>query len=553
VLIASTNTITITTLNYMRRSPSKFQIMSFVTPYGINLNLGPNGKTWSFDVSDFAPILKGKKRMTMDAGGQWQEDMDIQFLFIVGTPPRQVKDINNVWRVDAIGYQDLLSQKYNEPRDVLLDPSGKFFKLRTTISGHGQEGEFIPQTHLLNINGGANEFSWQVFKACAENPVYPQGGTWVYDRAGWCPGIATDTKESDITPFVTAGAVANIDYNIATASGDSRYIISNQLVTYGDANFTNDASISDVKNPSDKIEYARNNAICGKPIVTLRNTGKAALTSATIEYWVNNNATKNTFQWTGNLALMQSADVELPFSNNLWGGINGAVGNVFHAKVISANSTTDEYAFNNQYNSPFGITSVVPSNFIIWFKPNNFGAESKYQIADANGTILFASDTMVSNKIYKDTFKLGVGCYQLKISDAGEDGLAWWANAAAGNGFCYLKKSNGTNLKVFEPDFGKSVIYNFTIDFPLKYETIFKENIYSVYPNPAHNHVIISGNDVQHCTIELMNTLGQKININHRLQGNDVVVNTQSLLAGVYSIIIQDANGNTTQQKLLIE
>ena len=32
-------------LDYFRRWPSKFELMSFVTPYGINLNLGIDGET----------------------------------------------------------------------------------------------------------------------------------------------------------------------------------------------------------------------------------------------------------------------------------------------------------------------------------------------------------------------------------------------------------------------------------------------------------------------------------------------------------------------------
>ena len=45
-------------------------------------DLGLEGKTWHFDVSDFAPILKGRKRMTMEFGGQNQEEMDIRFCII---------------------------------------------------------------------------------------------------------------------------------------------------------------------------------------------------------------------------------------------------------------------------------------------------------------------------------------------------------------------------------------------------------------------------------------------------------------------------------------
>ena len=91
--VATEGTINITDLDYYRRYPMKFEIMSFVTPYGINLNLGIDGKTWTFDMTDFTPILKGDKRLTIEDAGRWQEEMDINFLFIVGAPPADVVDI----------------------------------------------------------------------------------------------------------------------------------------------------------------------------------------------------------------------------------------------------------------------------------------------------------------------------------------------------------------------------------------------------------------------------------------------------------------------------
>ena len=84
------STINVSELTYYTRYPMAFQIMSFVTPYGGGVNFGAKGKTWYFDVTDYAPVLKGKKQMTVSGGGQWQEDLDIKFHFIVGTPPRDV-------------------------------------------------------------------------------------------------------------------------------------------------------------------------------------------------------------------------------------------------------------------------------------------------------------------------------------------------------------------------------------------------------------------------------------------------------------------------------
>ncbi len=552
VIVPATGTINITQLNHVVRTPAKYQIMSFVTPYGNNLDLGIKGKTYTFDVTDFEPILKGTKRITMDAGGQWQEDMDIKFLFIVGTPPRATKSITNLWRVDAIDYTNILNDNYFEPRTLNMDPTGKTFKVRTVISGHGQEGEFIPRVHLFNIDGGTNEFNWQVAKACAENPLYPQGGTWVYDRAGWCPGMATDLQEHDITPFVTPGANAILDYNITTASGDSRYWISNQLVTYGAPNFNLDATIVDVKNPSKKVEYARSNAICGSPVVTIRNTGSTALTSVIIDYWVNNSTTKDSFKWTGNLAFMQTTDIILPFSSNLWAGITSTTGNVFHATIRNPNNGVDEYALNNFFHSEFDLPNVVPSKFIIWFKTNNIPAENSYEIKDGLGNTIFTKNNLAANIVYKDTFELNSGCYQLLINDIGEDGLNWWANPNQGAGYCTIKKMTGSNVKALNPDFGKSIIYNFTIDYPLAYEDILKENSIDVYPNPAQLQFTLEGN-IQNKTISLYNTYGSIVTPSYNKQNNKIVFDSSNLPKGVYFILVTDKAGKQENYKILID
>ena len=33
------------------------EIGRFITPYGINLDLGPNGFQWVYDVTDYEPLL----------------------------------------------------------------------------------------------------------------------------------------------------------------------------------------------------------------------------------------------------------------------------------------------------------------------------------------------------------------------------------------------------------------------------------------------------------------------------------------------------------------
>ena len=77
-----------------------------------------------------------------------------------------------------------------------LLPEASAYKLKAVISGHGHAGprnccEWDSKTHTYYINEW-DLFRWNVWKDCGNNPIYPQGGTWPFDRAGWCPGTDED-------------------------------------------------------------------------------------------------------------------------------------------------------------------------------------------------------------------------------------------------------------------------------------------------------------------------------------------------------------------------
>ena len=58
-----------------------FSMGSFVTPYGKRLWLGgESGWEWTYDITDYAPILKGERELIV---GNNQELLDIKFLFIM--------------------------------------------------------------------------------------------------------------------------------------------------------------------------------------------------------------------------------------------------------------------------------------------------------------------------------------------------------------------------------------------------------------------------------------------------------------------------------------
>ncbi len=542
--------ISISTLNYWRRTPMAFEIMSFVTPFGIFLNLGPEGQTWTFDVTDFAPLFKGQKRLFMNKGGQWQEDMDIKFLFIVGTPPRKSLDINNLWMSNrSVRYEDLLSQKYFPPRTVTGTTGAESYKLRTTITGHGQEGEFIPRNHIIKANNSIVK-NWLVNKECGYNPIYPQGGTWIYDRAGWCPGMATDLEETDLTPNFSTGS-AILDYDITTASGDSRYIISNQLVSYGANNFSHDAELLDIMHPTKKVEHLRSNPSCNDPVIILRNTGEDTLKTAVIEYGINSGTSKGTYNWSGSLGFLETDTITLPADFfNIWSDITRDTNNLFFAEIKQINGG-DEYEHNNTAHSYFDIPRVFPSEFIILIKTNNAPAETTYEVVDKNGVVYFSEHYTSPNSVYRDTISLPQGCYTLQLQDSDDDGIEWWANND-GAGQLRLFRTNGLQLYQIDGDFGGEYSLDFTVDWPLRFEEL--NNLYEVQlsPNPAKNLFVLQAPDIKDAQINVFDLIGREVypDMLENSQ-NSRTFDASQLSEGVYTITIRNKE-NLISKKLVI-
>lgn len=545
-------TINITDLDYWQRSPSKFEIMSFVTPYGIGLDFGQEGKTWTFDMTDFLPIMKGPKRMTIERGGQWQEEMDIKFLFVVGTPVREVLDIQQIWRVDYPSYADIDNDTYFDPRDVMTHPSGETFVIKSAITGHGQEGEFIPQDHWLDINGGAQDFQWRVWKECSINPIFPQGGTWIYDRAGWCPGEATDIETSDITWFVTPGQTVNIDYGIASTQGTSKYIVSHQLVTYGQDNFTQDAAIIDIISPTRAPEHGRKDAICEGVKVMIQNTGTTDLTSLSIDYWVNNAPTPQTFNWSGNLEYLETEEVTLPGGYDLWNHLSGGADNTMHVEVSASNGGADDYAFNNKISTKFDIPEFIPADFLISFTSNSASAQNGYSLLDQSGNVIVSRTNFSPNTTYYDTVHLALGCYNFRLEDSGDNGISFWANNEGSGSLRFRNISNPIPLKVFDGDFGRFINYNFTVSTPLALEDEEAANGIELYPNPAVGSFTIQMEDVKDSEINIFNNVGQRMELSAKAEGNKAVYSTESLSKGVYFVHIKDQTDKVIIKKLVV-
>ena len=367
-------TIEITDLNYTRRWPMYNELISFVTPYGIGLDFGNDGASWYFDMSNYASILKGNKRMLMTLGGQNQEDMDLDFMFIVGTPPRDVIKYEQLWqgtnRIGNATISDIINDVKIAPVTSSIPVEADAYKVLSTITGHGSEGEFSQNggniNHSLSIND-IRLFQWRVTEECSENPIFPQGGTWVFDREGWCPGQRSLTTLHDLESILLPGDEFEIDYSVSNppvSTGDYRYHMSHQLVAYGPANHNLDASVTEILAPNNSPAYRRTGAVCANPQVRIQNTGNTDLTSLSIKYWLNESAEPQVYQWTGNLGFMDSEVVTIPSTRDLWMDVTAA-NNQFHVEIENPNQASDEYSFNNTFSSDINLPAVLPKKMSV--------------------------------------------------------------------------------------------------------------------------------------------------------------------------------------------
>lgn len=459
----------------------RYELGRYITPYGIGLDLG-EGWTWVYDVTDFQQFLTDSVHLT---AGNFQELLDMKFVFIEGTPPRDVKNIRNVW--NGTYALNTFAQQV-KPKTFTLGPDTRMARLRTTATGHDFDNatncaEFCPKLHWIDVNG-TRRHSWQIIQECADNPLYPQGGTWIYDRAGWCPGMPATITELELTPFIT-GSEVTVGYG-CEADQFGRYVFESQLVEYGDPNHTLDATLAEIRQPSSYELHKRFNPICDRPQIVLRNTGATDLTSCDIEYGVVGKTTQ-TYRWTGRLGFLQSAVVILP--SLPWTDFDG--GGTFSARVRNPNNGTDEYPHNDVRTSTFTSVPVYTQQLYIYFRTNLAGNENYYRVYDASGAIVHQKDAFVANTLYRDTLRLAPGCYTFVMSDRGDDGISFWANND-GTGNLSLRLIGGGSFRSVPGDFGKEARLSFVVATPTGVEAppVAARSL-AVYPNPATSRLAV--------------------------------------------------------------
>jgi hypothetical protein len=527
----------------------RFELARYITPYGNGLNLGA-GWTWTFDVSDYRTLLADSVHLS---AGNWQELLSMKFLMIEGTPPRDVVGIQNLWNGGFnFGQPADPIESHLPAKNISIPATALTTRWKSRITGHGMDtpencAEFCAKSHYFKVNG-VQKYSKLVWRNnCDVNPLYPQGGTWVYDRANWCPGAEVWTYDMELTPFVTPGTVVSLDHDVqpyVNTGGWDYYQIEDQLVSYGAPNFTLDAAVEDILSPSKDQMWSRYNPVCTTPVIRIKNTGSTPLTSLTITYGMNG-ATPSVYNWTGNLPFMEIEEVTLGQMNWALGASN------FTVTISNPNGGADQYANNNSKTTKYTYPPVMPTKLVIEFKTNNYNWEDSYTLTNDAGAIVHSRDgnLMAPNTLARDTLDLPTGCYTLEVTDLGEDGLNFWANSAQGNGYFRFKSGfTGAVLKSWGTDFGGKIYYQFTVGLTSDVaDYIFTDHsILNVYPNPSDGHVFIdmSFAEKKDGTVEIFDVLGKSI-YHHQfenLTAESLEADLSEMKPGMYFVTLKTGN-----------
>jgi len=551
------------------------EIARVITPYATNW-LSQNKKhDYVIDVTDYAPILQGNLGFRFGYQGySYGFHITLKLEMIEGVPVMDALRAKNIYN----GYFP-----YGNPGNSIENylssktcsyaaPATKAF-LKNSISGHGADNtncaEFCNKYYQLNINNNqiAQKQIWR--SDCGLNHVYPQTGTWLYERANWCPGAVVWPIYHDISGITSANTNFSLDINMQpyTDNGSAGYGFASQLISYSVANHVRDISVEDIVAPTSDPNYFRNNINCANPIIKIRNTGTATATQVVFSYGLAG-MTPLTYTWTGSLAFLAESEITFPPSVSVFTNNTSAD---FSVSVVSVNGVNgDEDLFNNIYRSKTGAVITYPNKFAVILTTNNstdpgtLKNETSWKLFDENNNLI-ASRTNANNlSVYIDTVNLQPGCYKFSIDDSGCDGFNWWA-------YQYYNPNPGTGTVRFDYAVFPSTFAYFPGDIGCNYTHYFRvnpaptdikklngnKNSADIYPNPAGNtlYVHIDLNEESSSEIKITDLTGRVVMERRTasIRNNFEKLDVSELASGSYLVHVLLKGGETITKKVIIQ
>ena len=260
------------------------------------------------------------------------------------------------------------------------------------------------------------------------------------------------------------------------------------------------------------------------PKVTIQNNGQTPLTSLSIDYAINSGAPQN-YVWTGNLAPLTSAIVQLPAVSYTLLPTNTVTITIPNDDNVSNNSGAIN--FNKAVETQF-------TNITVKISTDQYGSETTWNLKNSAGT------TVAQGGPYTDAGGAGVypkpdvnltlpnDCYTFSIVDSYGDGMC----CAYGNG-SYQVLANGVLISgMTGGNFGSGESKKYGVNTNLSVSA-FDANAIKFYPNPTNGMITISLPEMAKVSIT---DLSGKLISTSILEAGDSTLNLSDLSSGIYLI-----------------
>lgn len=474
-----------------------YEIGRMLTPYGSIYNKGWSWK-WEVDVTDFAPFLHDSVEIEYTHTGYEAKTvgwaLTIDFEIVSGPEVIHQLGITPLWN-DRYKYGDPKEKIEDHllPIDFESNSEADLYRIRIQHTGHGMDkprgcSEFCSRWRKLKLDEVLVDHR-DMWKDCGDNPLYPQGGTWVYDRAYWCPG---DLQLPDIIdiPASTGNHKLALEMEPYTATENIQAFesIASYLFHYSKPTQKTDVAVDRIMAPNNEQQYFRLNPASFNPRFVIRNLGSENLRTLTITYGTEG-FPKKTMLWKGNLKFNQTAEIVIPGEIEMNSGQN-----VYTVSLTKPNGKKDAWMGDNTLKSNFVAPQQLPENFVIKFKTNNKPEDNALFLIDNKLDTIYRKTPKIleANTLYQDTIRLKSGKYELCLTDSAGDGLEFWAEPQNGDGYLRLFDLKGNLIHAFQSDCGNGEKLSFLASPDFVCDTIQAKYAFSLYPRRIVNKTELS-------------------------------------------------------------
>ncbi len=375
-------------------------------------------------------------------------------------------------------------------------------------------------------NTGALEDIWETYGPDGTDEVYVffiegDDTTTLEDLEGTGSATQGDWTAGTGYPIIDDGGSIFDDYDgayyptIYTICPNRMLTESSQITAeaHADILFANDCAAATQANDAAVLGYTGETISCsGSPSAisaTLMNLGTEALTSATLELFINGNSVMS-YNWTGNLDTYDIEDVQMG-SHQFNGSTN------FEIRITSGDMNAD----NDMLSASVEGANPATTLFYIYIETDGWGEETGWEIRDGDGDVVasVAAGTYGNTTTYEEWVGVpSTGCYTFTITDTYGDGIfgSQWGSV---DGACYVTTVND-DLSTYGWVYSYNGSYNFEeetraadVMTVVGVEEQVEQTTFNVYPNPVENvawvDLSLAGNE--EVRLDVVNLLGQRV------------------------------------------